>query len=240
MPKMAIIPAMDDIFQSGRVRVALYPPTYSRDPRTRELSGWTIDVIRAIGERLGVEAQPIERQTPPEAVACLVAGECDLAILGIEPIRAAQVDFAPPLVELDYTLLVPAGSSARSVADLDRPGARIAGVRGHASTLELERQLAHAELVYAEMLEPAFEIFRQGKTDALASVQEILLRYSDKLPGSRVLDGRYGSNLIGIAVPKGHPDRLAWISAFAEQAKASGLVQQALDQMGWRGARAAP
>jgi polar amino acid transport system substrate-binding protein len=237
---MATFLAMDDVVQSGRIRVALYPPTYSRDPRSGELSGWTIDVIRALGERLGVEAQPIERQTPPESVACLVAGGCDVAILGIEPARAAQVDFTPPLVELDYSLLVPAGVSDRSLADLDRPGMRIAAVRGHASTLELERQLVHAELVYAEMLEPAFAIFRQGKADAFASVQEILLRYSEKLPGLRVLDGRYGSNLIGIASPKGHPDRLAWISAFVEEAKASGLVQQALNRMGWSGARVAP
>ncbi len=231
---------MADVVRAGKVRVALYPPTYSKDPRTGELSGWTIDVVRALGERLGIEAQPVERQTPPEAVACLVAGDCDVAILGIEPQRAAHVDFAPPLVELDYTVLVPARIAARSLAELDRPGVRIAAVRGHASTLELERQLAHAELVCADMLEPAFEILRQGNAEAFASVREILLRCSEQLPGSRVLDGRYGSNLIGMAVPKGRAERRAWISAFVEEAKASGLVQQALDRMGWRGARVAP
>jgi polar amino acid transport system substrate-binding protein len=231
---------MTDIVRAGKIRVALYPPTYSKDLRTGLLSGWTIDVIRALGERLGVAAETVERQTPPEAVACLVAGDCDVAILGIEPGRAAQVDFAPALVELDYTLLVPASVSARSLAELDRPGMRIAAVRGHASTLELERQVAKAELVYADMLEPAFQILRQGKADAFASVREIVLRCSEQLPGSRVLDGRYGSNLIGIATPKGRADRCAWISAFVEEAKASGLVQQALDRLGWRGARVAP
>jgi polar amino acid transport system substrate-binding protein len=231
---------MADIIRAGKIRVALYPPTYSKDPRTGQLSGWTIDVIRALGERLGVAGEAVERQTPPEAVACLVAGDCDVAILGIEPVRAEQVDFAPALVELDYTLLVPAGVSARLLADLDRPGMRIAAVRAHASTLELERLLVKAELVYAEMLEPAFEILRLGKADAFASVRELVLRCSEKLPGSRVLEGRYGSNLIGMAVPKHLADRRAWISAFIEDAKASGLVQQALDRLGWRGARVAP
>ena len=231
---------MDDIVRAGKIRVALYPPTYSKDPQNGQLSGWTIDVIRVLGERLGVEGYPVERQTPPEAVACLVAGDCDVAILGIEPVRAAQVDFAPPLIELDYAVLVSEGVSARSLADLDRVGMHIAAVRGHASTLELERQLAKAELVYADMLEPAFEILRQGRAGAFASVREILLRCSEQLPGSHVLDGRYGSNLIGMAVPKGRAGRRAWISAFGEEAKASGLVQQALDRMGWRGARVAP
>ncbi len=237
---MATPPEMDDIVRAGKIRVALYPPTYAKDPQTGQLSGWTIDVIRALGERLGVEGQPVERRTPPEAVACLVAGDCDVAILGIEPVRAAQVDFAPPLVELDYTVLVLAGVSARSLADLDRVGVRIAVVGGHASTLELERQIAKAELVDADMLEPAFEILRQGRADAFASVREILLRCSEQMPGSRLLDGRYGSNLIGLAVPRGRADRRAWISAFVEEAKASGLVQQALDRTGWRGARVAP
>ena len=237
---MATPPEMDDIVRAGKIRVALYPPTYAKDPQTGQLSGWTIDVIRALGERLGVEGQPVERRTPPEAVACLVAGDCDVAILGIDPVRAAQVDFAPPLVELDYTVLVLAGVSARSLADLDRVGVRIAVVGGHASTLELKRQIVKAELVDADMLEPAFEILRQGRADAFASVREILLRCSEQMPGSRLLDGRYGSNLIGLAVPRGRADRRAWISAFVEEAKASGLVQQALDRTGWRGARVAP
>ena len=56
---------MDDIVQTGKIRVALYPPTYSTDPRTGQLSGWTIDLIRALGKRLGVEGQPVERRTPP-------------------------------------------------------------------------------------------------------------------------------------------------------------------------------
>ena len=231
---------MDDIVRSGRIRMALYPPTYAKDARTGALSGWTIDVIRALGERLGVDGQPVERRTPPEAVAGLLSGDCDAAILGIQTERAAQVDFTPPLVELDYAVLVPAGISARRLADLDRPGVRIAAVRGHASTLELERQLGNAEPVYADMLGPAFDLLRRGEADAFASVREIVLRSGERLPGSRVLDDRYGSNLIGLAVPKGRADRLCRLAAFVEEVKASGLVQQGLDRTGWRGARVAP
>jgi hypothetical protein len=104
--------------------VALYPPTYSRDPRTGQLSGWTIDVIRTLGERLGVTGEPVERQTPPDTVACLVAGDCDVAILGDRARAGSAGRLRPPLVELDYTLLVPASVSAGSLADPDRPAVR--------------------------------------------------------------------------------------------------------------------
>lgn len=57
---------------------------------------------------------------------CLKAGACDLLFLPFEA-RAANVgDFSPPIFQFDYTLLVPGGSSIRSVADADRPGVRIA------------------------------------------------------------------------------------------------------------------
>jgi polar amino acid transport system substrate-binding protein len=45
-----------------------------------------------------------------------------------------------------------------------------------------------------------------------------------------VLEEHYGANLLGMAVPKGQAARLAYISEFIEQAKASGLVQQAIER----------
>ena len=106
--------------------------------------------------------------------------------------------------------------------------------------MTLARILKQATLLYADMPEPAFELLRTEKANAFASLREILLRYSTQLPGSRVLDERYGFNTLGIAVPKGRAGRLAYLSEFVEEAKASGLVQRALDHAGWRGVRVAP
>jgi polar amino acid transport system substrate-binding protein len=57
-----------------------------------------------------------------------------------------------------------------------------------------------------------------------------LLRYSTKLPDSRVLDDRYGAQLLAMAVPKGKTKWLAYVSAFVEEAKASGLVQRVIER----------
>src|SRR5207244_5621607 len=86
--------------------------------------------------------------------------------MGNESCRAGEVGFSPPVFELDYTYLVPAGSSIRRIADADRPGIRIAVVRNHASTLTLSRLLKHAELVYAETPDPTFDLLRTGRADA--------------------------------------------------------------------------
>ena len=67
-----------------------------------------------------------------------------------------------------------------------------------------------------------------------------LLDYSAQLPGSRVLEDHYGANLNRIVILKGNPARLAYINEFVEHAKASGLVQKAIDRAGPRGLTVAP
>jgi polar amino acid transport system substrate-binding protein len=233
-------PQVADLMRAGKVRVALYLPQYTHDPVTGELRGWSVDLVHALGADLGVTGVPIENPHPPAAMACLKSGAADAAMLGIVASRSTEVDFSPPLVEADYSCLILAGSSIRSVADADRPGVRIAAVRDHASTLALSRIVKHATFVYADTPDPTFEILRRGDADLFISLHEVLLGYARQLPGSRVLAERYGFNSIGLAVPKGRVEHLARFSEFVEKAKASGLVQQAIDRSGWRGARVAP
>ena len=55
MHRRATDPRVADLVQAGKVRVALYLPQYTKDPVTGELRGWCVDLVRALGERLGVE-----------------------------------------------------------------------------------------------------------------------------------------------------------------------------------------
>jgi polar amino acid transport system substrate-binding protein len=41
-------------------------------------------------------------------------------------------------------------------------------------------------------------------------------------------------------VPKGQAGRLAYVTEFIEEAKASGLIEQAIERAGLRGVRVAP
>ena len=94
---------------------------------------------------------PVGHPTPPVAIAGLKSGVCDIAIMGIDPARATEVDYSPPFAQLDFTYLVPAGSSIQTLADADRPGVRIAVVRNHVSTLTLTRILRQATPVHSDV-----------------------------------------------------------------------------------------
>jgi polar amino acid transport system substrate-binding protein len=240
MPSRRPTRGVADLVRAGKLRVALFPPQYTKDPVTGELRGVWVESAGAFAARMGVQVELLEHPTPPEAVDCLTAGACDLLFLPFDA-RATDVgDFSPPIFQFDYTLLVPADSSIRSVADADRPGVRIAAVRNHASTLTLSRLLKQAELVYAETPDPTFDLLRTGRADAMASARPTLLSFSTQLPGSQVLEDCYGANINRIVVPKGSAGRLAYVSEFVEEAKASGLVQKAIDRAGPRGTQVAP
>lgn len=230
-----------DLVAADKVRVALFPGQYTRDPDTGELRGVWADVARALAARVGVQLVLVEQATPPKMVDCLNAGTCDVGFLGYDQTRAADVEgFTPPFIEFDFTYLVPSGSSIRSTADADRVGVRVAVVHAHASTLTLTRVRQHAELVSVDTPDQALELLRSERVDAWASARHVLVEYSAQLAGSHVLEGRYGVNRAAVVVAKGEPARLAYVSEFIEDIKASGFVQQAITRSGWSGVRVAP
>jgi polar amino acid transport system substrate-binding protein len=239
-PQPTSDPRVADLVAAGRLRVGLFLPQYVKDPATSELRSVWVEIARALAARIGVPLALVPHATPPEAIACLKAGGCDMIFLPLDARAAGIGDFSHPIFQFDYTLLVPPGSPIGKVADADRPGIRIAAVRNHASTIELAGRLKHAALVYADTPDTTFELLRSGNADAMASTRLALLDLADRLPGARVLDDRYGANINRVVVPKGHADRHAYLNAFVEEAKASGLVQQAIARGGTRGVTVAP
>lgn len=242
---MAIDRGVADLVQAGKLRVAIFLPQYVKDAATGTLRGIGMGLVametgRALAARLGVDLALVEHATPGEAIAGLKSGASDLSCLGIDATRTAALDFSPPLVQFDYTLLLPAGSAIETFADADQPGRRIAVVLNHASTFALTRKAVHATTVGTQLPDAAFELLRAAKVDAFAAPREQLLDYSEMLAGSRVLDDSYGVNNAGFAIAKGQPERLAFVAAFAEESKKSGLIADIIARGRLRGFRVAP
>jgi polar amino acid transport system substrate-binding protein len=235
-PQQTADPRIADLMQAGKVRVGLFPSFfYAENPATGELQGVGIEIARALAARLGVELLLVEQSGPAETVECLKSGVCDVAYLGINTNRAAELDFSPPYLQGDFTYLVPSGSSVRQITDADKPGVRIAIVRNHRMDFALRGKLRHAEPVYAETPDAAYALLRTGHVTVVAGIRPGLLNYSTQLPGSRVLEDNYGSNVLAMAVRKGRAGWLDYVSEFIAESKASGLVQQAIGHAGMRG-----
>src|SRR5436309_6706460 len=234
-----------DIARAGKVRIGLHLPQFVQDPATGEIKGQgtgavIVQVAHALGTQLGVKVELVGHPSPPKLIECLQANACDTGFLGFVPGRTSEVGFTPPYIMVPFTMMVPANSSVRSIAELDKPGVRIAAVRNHASTLALRRVVKQATIVDVEIPDEAFELLRSGNADAWASPRPPLLEYAPKLAGARVLDGRYGENLQSMAVPKEQSGRLDYISEFLEAARGSGLVKRAIERAGEHGIEVVP
>ena len=236
-------PRVADLIQAGKVRVGLglgSPPVAIKDPVTGELRGPAWDLARALAARIGIGLLPVEYPRPGAVMEGVRANAWDVALLGIDPSRAAEVDFSPPYLQYDLTYAVPVGSAIRYVADVDLPGVRVAVPRGDISDLRLSRMLKRAELVRVNTIAAVFDLLRTGNADVCGGTRPGLLEELARLPGFRVLEDRFGVILVAMVVPKGHAERLAYISDFIEEAKASGLVQRTIERAGLRGVQVAP
>jgi polar amino acid transport system substrate-binding protein len=236
-------PPIADLVQSGKLRVGVgivAPHWAVKNPQTSELRGVSIEIARALAKRLGVEMVAVEYPSPPAVLTGLNGNAWDVGFLAIDLARAKVVDFSPPFLQIDATYLVPDGSAIRAIADADKPGIRIAVTGKSVEENVLRSLLKQAELVVVETIPAGFELLRESKADVLAAPRPALIPLSSKLPGSRLLEDRFSAAFGAIAVRKGQAARLAYISAFIEEAKASGLVQQAIDDIGVKGVRVAP
>lgn len=223
---------------TGRLRVGVYPgsPTSMlRAPASPDPKGLAFELGREFARRLNVPFEPVEFPQIANVLEALKQGQVDFTVTNASPARARDVDFTPPILGVELGYLVPAGSSVAAHADVDRPGIRVGVTAGGSSHAALTRALTQAAVVPAQTLAIALEMLSARTVDAYATNKAILFELSDQIPGSRVLDGRWGVEEFAVAVPKGRPEALAAARRFAEDAKATGLVKQIADRAGLRG-----
>lgn len=224
---------------TGKLRVGVYPgsPTSMlRDPTSREVRGVSVDLGKELAKRLGVPYEQVEYRRITEVIDALKSGAADFTISNSTPARAKDVDFTQPLFSIELGYLVPPGSPISTLTELDRPGVRVGVTQGSTSQSTLPGLLKNATVVPAPNLKAAIELLSQRRLDAFATNKAILFEMSDSLPGSQVLDGRWGVEHLAIAIPKGRDQGMPYMRKFAEEANAQGLVMRAAERAGLRGA----
>jgi polar amino acid transport system substrate-binding protein len=230
--------ARSELAPTGKLRVGLILSNQvlvTKDQQTGELRGVTVALGKALAERLGVPLEPVGYANPAALVQSFGRNEWDIAFLAIDPVRARDVDFSPPYMVVDNTYLVPAGSRVQSVEMADQAGVKIAVPERSAPDLFLSRTLKAAEIIRVPGgADAAVETLRSGRADAYAENAHMLSLYSDRLPGSRVLEGRYTLIQHAIAIPKGRSVAAEYIGQFVEESKREGTIRAAIAQAGLR------
>jgi polar amino acid transport system substrate-binding protein len=222
---------------TGKLRVGINygnPVLATRDS-SGNLHGVAVDLARELARRVGVPAELVGYESAGKMFEAVKAGAWDAAFLAVDPGRAGEISFTAPYIEIEGTYLVPAGSPLCAIADVDRDGVRIAVSAKSAYDLFLSRTLKNAQLVRAPDPNASFELLVAGKADVVAGVRQPLVTNAEKLPGSRVLDGRFMAIGQALGIPKGRAACAKYLQEFIEDVKVSGFVAQAIEKAGVRG-----
>jgi polar amino acid transport system substrate-binding protein len=239
----SIAAARAELAPTGTLRVALNMSNFlltATDPATGAPCGIAADLGRELATRLGVPVTLLPYPNPGALADAAPSGVWDVGFIGAEPQRAHDIDFTAAYVEIEATYLVPPGSPLQTIADVDRPGVRIAVPDRSAFELYLSRNLRHAQLVRLQGADNACKRFVADRLDALAGLRPRLVTDQEALPGSRLLPGNFTAVQQAAGTPKGRPAGASYLRAFIEDIKATGLVAQTIARHNVRGLTVAP
>jgi polar amino acid transport system substrate-binding protein len=232
-----------DLTPTGRLRAGINYGNVilaTKDRVTGESAGVAVDLLQDLAGRLGVPAEIVAYDSVAVMGDAAPTDAWDIAFLGSDPQREQLMSFTAAYLEIDATYLVPSGSPCRTADEVDREGVRVAAPARANYELFLRRHLQRAQLVSTQGVEAAFAVLVTGKADALAGLTQALCALRERLPGSRILDGRFMGVQQSIAVPRRRDAGLAFLRGVVEDAKRSGLVARAIARTGARGVSVAP
>jgi polar amino acid transport system substrate-binding protein len=229
---------------TGRLRAAINLSNFllvtGREPDGSP-QGVSPDMARELGRRLGVEVSLVPYKSPGELADAATDDAWDVGNIGAEPARATAIAFTAAYCEIECTYLVPPGSPITTIDEVDRPGIRVASAPRAAYDLWLERNIKHAEIVRPDTLGGSYDLFVEQGLDALAGLRPALIKEAQRLPGSRLIDGKFSSVQQAMGTPRDRDDTgFAYLSAFVEEMKATGYVAERIAVHGVIGLSVAP
>ena len=202
--------------------------------------GVSPDMASAIAAALGVPVKYVPFKTPGELGDQVGTNVWDIGLIGAEPQRAEKIAFSAAYVEIEATYMVPPGSPIKSIAEVDKKGVRLAVSARSAYGLWLENNIKNATLIQVSGLDAAFNKFKDEKLDVLAGLRPGLLKDIEKMPGATILDGKFSAVQQAVGTAKPNKAGAAFLAAFVEEAKKSGLVARLIERHKVKGLSVAP
>jgi polar amino acid transport system substrate-binding protein len=236
---------MSELTPTGKLRVAIaIAPAPSAQFAIKDESGSyrgvAVELGAAFARKLGVPVDYVVFNGSGEVQAAAADNKWDVAFMPVDEERKKFVEFGNAYHVLQSTYLVVPGAEVGKVADANRAGFRIGGIGGTATFRASNRTAPNATHVTLESADAAVAALAAGKVDAIAFSRESLTGLQGKVPGSQIVADAFMNSTTSIAVPKGKPDSVRLATEFIEEAKASGLVRKAFDEMGLKSSQVAP
>lgn len=224
-----------------RASINLGNPILAGKDAEGRVVGVSVDLARALAERLGVAIELAVFDTAARSVEAVTAEQADIGFFAIDPLRGAGIAFTAPYVLIEGAYLVRDDSALRANEEVDREGTRVVVGKGSAYDLYLSRELKAAEIVRAPSSPAVVDTWLEQKADVAAGVKQQLEQDAARIGGVRLLPGRFMVIQQAMGLPKGRGDAAAdFLRTYIEGQKASGFVADAMRRHRIEGASVAP
>lgn len=229
---------------TGKLRASINlgnPILANKDKVTGAPVGVSIDLAHAFAKRLGVDLELVVFDSAGKSVDAVTNERADIGFFAVDPLRGQGISFTAPYVLIEGSYLVKNGSPLQANEEVDRAGTRVTVGKGSAYDLYLTRELKHAEIQRAPTSPAVVDTFLSEGTEVAAGVKQQLEADARRLPGLRLLPGRFMVIQQAMGTPNGRgAAAAAELAAFVEDMKASGFVAESLARHGIQGAAVAP
>jgi polar amino acid transport system substrate-binding protein len=221
-----------EIAPSGRLRVGMIAIVV--------LGGVAEPVARFIGQKLGVDVEPVMYPNPDAYLQSFGKGEWDVAIGPRALAPVDKSDSTSDLWTIDLVYVAAPGKQFPDIASVDRTGVKIGTIRGAPSDRVLTREIKAADIVRIP-LSPAIaadaaELLRSGKADVFGADSGVGYPAAEALPGAKVVPGAFAMVRVAAALPRGRsPAAKAALETLVDEAKQTDVVQRAIDSKGLKG-----
>jgi polar amino acid transport system substrate-binding protein len=235
--------AIADLAPSGKLRAAINfgnPILATRDKASGEAYGVSIDLSRELAQRLGVPLELVTFTSAGRVVEGIKSNMWDVAYVAIDPARAVDMDYSAPYVMIEGAYLVPEGSPITRNEEVDREGVRVVVGARSAYDLFLSRELKKAQIVRAPTSPAVTDMMVAHKIDVAAGVRQQLEADAKRIPGLRLLEGRFMVINQAMATPRGRAAGARYLADFIEEMKDSEFIANALTLHAVEGATVAP
>lgn len=224
---------------TGKLRAAINlgnPILASKDAATGAPVGVSVDLANELARRLNVPLELVPFDAAGKVVAAISGNQVDIGFYAIDPKRGLDTLFTAAYVVIEGAYMVPTASPIKDNSEVDRAGTRVVVGLNSAYDLYLSRELKHATIVRAPTSPDVTNVFIEQKCEVAAGVKQQLEADAKRVPGVRLLPGRFMEIRQAMATPKSREAAHAYLVDFIEEMKRSGFVADALARHNIKGA----
>jgi polar amino acid transport system substrate-binding protein len=226
---------LDDIAQRGELRIACQTQgaPFSFVDKNGKRTGSSIELCELIAKEMGVKVNFLNYDWDG-LIPALLSKKADMLAADMTPTlkRAMKIAFTDPFMYTGSVVFVKQDSPIKSIAEVQKPGTKIAVLLGSTGETDAKTAFPQSELKTYKGGGPLLiNAVMAGHTDVGVNDGSAVRGQSASFPPNsiRILEGQLSKSPLAFAVRYDSPDLLEWLNLFFLHISLDGRLEQNLN-----------